>query len=554
MKSSPARRLPVAALGLWLVSAANAQTTAPTTFTASTELVSVPVVVTDKSGTHIRGLKKEEFMLLEDDKQQPIAIFEEIQAGSVPPPQPAAPSDHFSNVPAASASPQQLTIVMLDMVNTPVPDQIYARRELVNYLREPATAGLRIAVLTLNRTGVRLIQQSNDDPKRLAEALKRVDRSQQPVIEQASEAYLTDAKDKLSTILQGFGEFQVSSEQAALSFDRRQFITLTLESMQQVALVFAGLPGRKNLVWVGGGFPFSINETTMALKEGGAGMDTPANLEPLYEKTWEALNRAQISLYSVDIHGLADLPGPSNGPVKKPLNDPFTHGQWLHANTNGTFQIFAHATAGRAFLNRNGLRKAIQQAVDDSSSYYLLAYYQHHEGKQDGWRKLAVHVNREGAQVMARAGFFLKPVSAKLEDTSKETMQAAIDSPLNYTAISITARWQEIQPAPEKGKKKAIFILTMPANFAEVDQTNRNHFALDFWAAARTPSGKPAGDMEQAMEGYFKPEIYNRFRNKGTDYRGALTVAPGEYIVRFVVRDRLSGRIGSLSAPLKVSP
>ena len=56
------------------------------------------------------------------------------------------------------------------------------------------------------------------------------------------------------------------------------------------------------------------------------------------------------------------------------------------------------------------------------------------------------------------------------------------------------------------------------------------------------------------MEGHFKPETYDRFRNKGTDYRGALTVAPGQYTVRFVVRDRLSGRIGTVSAPLKVSP
>jgi hypothetical protein len=56
------------------------------------------------------------------------------------------------------------------------------------------------------------------------------------------------------------------------------------------------------------------------------------------------------------------------------------------------------------------------------------------------------------------------------------------------------------------------------------------------------------------MEGHFKPETYERFRSKSTEYQGALTVAPGEYTVRFVVHDRLSGRIGTVSAPLKVSP
>jgi hypothetical protein len=97
-------------------------------------------------------------------------------------------------------------------------------------------------------------------------------------------------------------------------------------------------------------------------------------------------------------------------------------------------------------------------------------------------------------------------------------------------------------------------MLSMPAGFAQVDEPDRNRFAIDFWATARTPAGVPAGDVEQTMEGHFKPETYERFRNKGTDYRGALTVPPGAYTVRFVVRDRLSGKIGTVSAPLKVNP
>jgi fibronectin type 3 domain-containing protein len=35
-------------------------------------------------------------------------------------------------------------------------------------------------------------------------------------------------------------------------------------------------------------------------------------------------------------------------------------------------------------------------------------------------------------------------------------------------------------------------------------------------------------------------------------YRDGLDLAPGEYTIRFVVRDDLSGRTGSVAAPLKV--
>jgi hypothetical protein len=165
-----------------------------------------------------------------------------------------------------------------------------------------------------------------------------------------------------------------------------------------------------------------------------------------------------------------------------------------------------------------------------------------------------VNVQRDEVHVLARTGFFMKLPSSKMEDTSPDSMQAALDSPLEYTGISITAKWQEIQPATEAGKKKASFTLTMPPGFAQVDESDRNRFAIDFWAAARTPKGVPGGDVEQTMEGHLKPETYEKFRSTGIEYRGALTVTSGEYTVRFVVRDRLSGRIGTVSAPLKVSP
>ena len=524
-----------------------------TTLTSRAELVSVPVILTDNFGSHVHGLKKEDFTVYEEGVEQPVSVFEEVQQANAPQSPSTVPTDQFSNV-RDDASNRQLTIVLIDMLNTPVPDQVYAKDQVVKYLADPANAGHPVSLLALNRTGVKLIHHFTRNPRELTKALNSIQRSQTPVTEDPSEAFLTNGTDKLSKILQSFGEFQVAGEQAALSFERRQVVTLTLQSIEQVAQAFAGYPGRKTLVWASAGFPFALNEETMALKEGLAPVDTPANMQPLYENTWTALNRAQISVYPVDVHGLGDLPGPATAPVKKPLPDPFTHGQWLHAETNATFEAFAKATAGRAYLNRNDLTHVMQQAVEDSSSYYLLGYYLHGENKSEGWRKLRVAVHRDGVHVLARTGFFLKLPSTKTEDKSPDSMQAALDSPLEFTAIPITAKWQEMQPAPEAGKKKAIFTLTMPAGFAQVDESDRNRFAIDFWATARTPGGAPVGDVEQTMEGHFKPETYERFRNKGTDYRGALTVAPGEYSVRFVVRDRLSGRIGTVSAPLKVNP
>ena len=541
--------------GLILTSAAVAQTpsVSETRVTGRADLVTLSVVVIDKSGSHVEDLNKEDFTLLEDGKEQNIAIFEKTKRDSGSTSHMPSSQKGFSNVPTGDASLTQSTIIALDMINTPVPDQIRAKDEILKFLADSTNLGRPISLLTISRAGVRLIHRSTDDPKLLGAALNHVNRSQPPVIEESSWAFLPDGDDKLSKMLRPMGEFQIDADQAELSLERRTVITMTLQALQQIAAAFSGLPGRKGLIWATAGFPFTINETTMALKEGGAGLDSPAEMVSLYQRTWNTLTQAQISVYPLDVRGTANLEGPSPVATKKSLPDPFLHGQWQQAGAIGTFESFAQATAGRAFFNRNDLKSALQEAAEDSASYYSLGYYFNRVDKKTGWHKLEVKVKRDGVRVLARTGFFVADPAVPPRHDAKDEMQIARESPLDYTAIAITAKWDRVQSA-SRGKKKVIFVLTMPPNFADVDESDRNHFLLEFWTTARTPTGSSAADVEQTMEGHFEADALDRFRHKGTDYRGALTVRPGDYTVRFVVRDRLSGRIGSLTAPLTVAP
>jgi hypothetical protein len=51
---------------------------------------------------------------------------------------------------------------------------------------------------------------------------------------------------------------------------------------------------------------------------------------------------------------------------------------------------------------------------------------------------------------------------------------------------------------------------------------------------------------------HLSPEKLAQMRQRGVLYKGALELPPGEYTVRFVVRDNLTGRTGSVSGPLKL--
>ena len=238
--------------------------------------------------------------------------------------------------------------------------------------------------------------------------------------------------------------------------------------------------------------------------------------------------------------------------VGNPEPEFISHNVWKSSETHGTFQEFAAATGGRAFFNTNDLKNSFLTAANDNRSYYLLSYHLERQGKKPGWHKLSVSVHRDGSHVRARNGFFLgEGVPGR---TDKLDMQVALGSPLDCTAIPLTGQWQQITPASEPGKHKVIFLLTMPADFAQIDEGDKNHFVVEFLAVARTQTGADAAETSKTMDGHLEPDSVQRIRNSGMDYRGSLTLPPGQYTVRFAVQDHLSGRLGSVTASLEVQP
>src|SRR5262245_61982953 len=91
--------LPLAAPALALAQSPPPQPTAerPPTFTTTTRLVQVSVVVHDKDGKPVAGLTADDFQLFEDGKPQVIESFTVQSAGAGPGPLPAPAGNDFSN-------------------------------------------------------------------------------------------------------------------------------------------------------------------------------------------------------------------------------------------------------------------------------------------------------------------------------------------------------------------------------------------------------------------------------------------------------------------------
>src|SRR5580658_4707598 len=531
-------------------------------FTARTELVLIPTLVTDKSGNHITGLKKEDFTVLENGGEQKVATFEEITSDPhrLSRPRNANPNE-FSNSLTGGPSNRRVTLMVLDLVNTRFVDQAYARKDLLKYLTQSVDQREPTALYTLTRSGIQVIHDFTTDPRVLVAALHKVkgDTFQMVDSPEDVEAITGTASPDGSA---GVDPAQVQTEAQKLqtmledqelnfqSFEQRLAITYTLEGMQQVAQAVAGFPGRKALIWASGGFPFSVSDNTMQLAP--AGRDTLSDVLPMYEHTWQLLNDAQIALYPVDVKGLQNVSMPSAS-VSRPGKNYARNMNWRQLDTQASFQTFASMTGGRAYFNSNDLVKGFRDAVNDSAEYYMLGYYLDQSRTKAGWRKLAVKVKQEHVEVRARSGFFVTNATVDPESSRYGDISSALQSPLDYTSLTMVARWEKIEPGKEPGKKRVNYEMHLAPDSALVNESDNNHVVLEFVAVAKTPEGKvvdrPVG---QSVDAHLTTEKLAAIRQKGVAYNGALDLAPGEYTVRFVVRDNLSGRTGSVAAPLKV--
>jgi VWFA-related protein len=525
-------------------------------FKSETVVVLVPAVVTDKSGGHIHNLTKKDFKVLENGKQQRITTFEEVTTSSSRPAQVTNPPGTFSNLPSNGQQPVAITVIALDTINTPFLDQATGRKALIKYLADSLDSGHNFGLVVISSKGVKTLGGVNSDPVALIAALKKASGELSSMETFGADGKVLAATEaQPSELTRGIApgadpgsrlqQFILNADAVEGQYQQQRAIEDTMKAFLAIAMSLSGIPGRKSLIWATGSFPFTLDSPSSV--PGG-------NLSLLYERTLQALNDAQVSVYPLDVRGLVgtsltadptysgDLSGPGFADVAAGRSG-------LQNSTIGSLKNFAEMTGGRAYYNNNDLTAGFKRAADDSSSYYLLGYYADHHDTKPGWRKLQVQVARADVEVHARTGFLVTNATIDPDLTRKGDVDFALSSPFDSTGIPVTIEWQP--QAPDGDKKKIAFALRVPA-ISVIDEGDNNRFDTDFIAQV-IKTGAPPSKAAQTVKGAVPASALDKIKAEGIFYKNALELPPGTYQVRFVVRDNLSGRIGSVTAPLTVN-
>ncbi len=524
----------------------------PPTIKVRTGLVLIPAQVTDAKGNRVTDLKKEDFAVFENDKRQEIALFEHVTTKAEVIKPAAMPEGSFTNT--METSPSRITIFVIDLLNSKMEEQREARKQLLDFLSNSLGEQEPVCLVVVNAQGASLVHGFTTDPKVLLEAINKLkaergdaDRLATSPDEEffrgaqgwhsrnpAANAAMEESRLRILGMAQNFENLAAGER-----------IRLTMLSLLEIADAFVGIPGRKSMIWATAGFPLLVNDSTAFERGGPLQRLGDQGLAPLYQKTWQTLEEANIAVYPLDVSALVN-PGyaSSRAGTLRPQ-------RVMIGTHRGNLENFAEMTGGRFCDRSMDAKKCFAEAASDSSDYYLLGIYDRSGTEKPGWRKLSVRSPRQELKIRARSGYYLN-AAAKDSPTEAKLMEMALFSPFDYTGLPLTIRLGDNSAGSAPGAKKVRFEYAIPAGAVRLSEENGNELKLEFGAVARDAAGKMAGTFTKVVEGKIGPAQARQVEENGILFKGEMELQPGEYALSFAVMDRVNENTGSVGAPLKL--
>jgi VWFA-related protein len=315
--------------------------------------ITLDVVVTDKSGHPIHGLRQEDFTLLDNKQPTTIRSFaaHEMQT-----------EEHGS----------QGLFLVIDDVNANFSTVSIVRTQIENFLHSGSgKLPVPVGIFFLTDAGLDQVTPLSDDGNALASALHQKD-GQLHAIERSAGFYGAEERTQIS-----------------------------LRALDSLSTYLAKADGRKLVIWIGPGWPIFDNPNVI--------------VSPQQQRTFfsdivafsNQLRLAGITIYSVDPGGPGDSASAHNylwesftKPVTKPSKaDP----------GDLALQVFATHSGGTVEYGSNDISGEIARCLADASTWYSLTFDPQKADSPNTWHDLVVKIDKPGVKVRTDNGYYAQP-------------------------------------------------------------------------------------------------------------------------------------------------
>lgn len=524
---------------------------------STTRLVQVSVVALDNHGNPITGLTRDNFTLSDQGAPQTISDFTAATPASVNSAVNFPPNIFTNRYDLKGQDPGAVIILLFDALNTSAEDQAYARKQVLKFLQSMKPQD-HIALYALSNK-LLVLHDFTQDSAALVNAVSRFTPKESAAFD-ASNAGMIDSIFALSdpgTQLQG-SALSANAEIAGLATENR--VISTANAISAIANHVSAIPGRKSLVWVSGGFPLNISinhlgvggtDTTSFINPSSANDAKSAGKQvsvPDINPAIRALNRSNISIYPVDVHGveLSMGMGPNDRAPAATLSQ---QGFFERRDRIESFATLADRTGGVAFYGNNDVRDGIRRAFDDGRFAYTIGFYPDHNTWDGKFHEIKVQAKSPGAKLRYRQGYFAVPELADSEASVKAALQDAAFSPIESTSLGMIVAVKSLGDPAER--KLELRIGVDPKQLLLQTSADHRKGAIDMMFVQTSANGELQGAEKQHFDVNLDDKQFTFMSTAGMVLLRHLTVSPQSAEIRVILRDAASGSLGSVAIPVK---
>ncbi len=536
--------------------------------------VQVPVNVYARNGEPVRGLTAEDFQVLDEGKVQELTNFRVVDLATIEP-SPDRVMDIEYDVPPAA---RRHFLLLFDLSFSPPTSLARARQAAQEFVLEnmhPADLAA-VAVHTVEG-GTQLLVTFTPDRTQLARAITTMGNprllklaTRDPLrfmIDSPDSGQTQSARDvggvsdgvaslenSVSAYLQVIGKQMAKMEK---SYARGQ-ITSWSHSMKEMARLLDSVEGRKHVVLFSEGFDgrlllgrqpdFFDEEMQDELRAVEDGQYFMVDTDDRYGNTQlqvqvalmlDEFRKANCTIQAVDISGLrADLPSEDRA---------------RRVGRDALFYI-ANETGGRLYEDANDFGEELAEVLDSSTVTYLLSFKPTELGDAGDHRRLKVKVNApRGSQVSHRMGYFVPRPFDELHPMEKSLLA----SDLIASAAGKEDLDVDVLAAPFRANEEQAYVPVIIEVGGEglLAGLENDLLPVELYTYVTNDKGEMRDFFTQMVS--FDLSEGNRrsmFAETGLKYYGHVDLTPGDYLLRVLVRNAVTGattvRTKEMTVPL----
>jgi len=515
-------------------------------------ITNVDVVVTDKQGKRVTGLKPENFKIFEDGLPQKISNFYEVQGLDVKAFAPDLEHGQLSAptkiAAASSAGPPKSIVFYFDNRQLNPLNRNSSIKAIEPFIRKTISDEKNVqGMVVCLDNNLEIAQGLTADPDRLLRAIAGVaERTGQSLLEMRNRDEMIQELNRMATESQKANRWRDS--ETALGYARSYVetkhndILYSLKALNAFLNFLTGVAGKKIIIYVSDSLSINPAEEMFgyidqAFPQGNARMESlNYDVSAQFKELTARCNAGEVTLYPINSQGLETALLSAD---KASGWNTFAKGSGMIKSGSRAaaeaLNIMAFDTGGQAILDGREIEAGLVQVAEDLAYYYSLGYKSLH-GEDNKYHEIRVELQDAAAdyRVRVRQGY----VRISREEKIKEAVFSRLFYAGQQNPMGIAVQALPLKNVPGSDRLQLTLKLLIPIDGLMLNPQDEVYSGqIKVYMALKDRGNEISPCFMLTHDIRIPAADYELARKSRYPYLAEMTVAKTRYTISLAVED-----------------